>query len=39
MDEFEFTNTDNITKDLMDIKETARIKRIINQLYMYFGTF
>ena len=35
MEEFEFTNTDNIAKDLMDIKETARIKRIINQLYMY----
>lgn len=27
MDEFEFTNTDNIAQDLMDIKETARIKK------------
>lgn len=35
MEEFEFTNTDNIAQDLMDIKETARIKRIISQLYMY----
>lgn len=35
MDEFEFTNTDNIAQDLMDIKETARIKKIISQLYMY----
>ena len=30
MDEFEFMNTDNIAKDLMDIKETARIKKIIS---------
>ena len=35
MDEFEFMNTDNISRDLMDIKETARIKKIISQLYMY----
>ena len=35
MDEFEFTNTDNIAQDLMDIKETARIKKMISQLYMY----
>ncbi len=35
MDEFEFGNTDNIAQDLMDIKETARIKKIISQLYMY----
>lgn len=35
MEEFEFTNTDNIAQDLMDIKETARIKKIISQLYMY----
>lgn len=35
MDEFEFTNTDNIAQDLMDIKETAKIKKMISQLYMY----
>lgn len=35
MEELEFTNTDNITRDLMDIKEMARIKKIISQLYMY----
>lgn len=35
MEDFEFTNTDNIAQDLMDIKETARIKKIISQLYMY----
>lgn len=35
MEEFEFSNTDNITQDLMDIKEMARIKKIISQLYMY----
>src|SRR5574344_16665 len=35
MDEFEFTNTDDITRDLIDIKEEAKIKKIITQLHMY----
>ena len=35
MEELEFMSTDNISKDLMDIKETARIKKIVSQLQMY----
>ena len=35
MEEFDFMSTDNIAQDLMDIKETARIKKIISQLQMY----
>lgn len=35
MEEFENSNTDNISQDLMDLKETARIKKIISKLYIY----